>query len=29
MLRELQGSEQLDDFGVSLLGETEQILARQ
>jgi tetratricopeptide (TPR) repeat protein len=29
MLRELQGSEQLDDFGVALLGETEQILARQ
>jgi tetratricopeptide (TPR) repeat protein len=29
MLRELQGSEQLDDFGLSLLGETEQILARQ
>ena len=29
MLRELQGSEQLDDFGVSLLGETEQFLARQ
>lgn len=29
MLRELQGSEQLDDFGVSLLGETEQVLARQ
>jgi tetratricopeptide (TPR) repeat protein len=29
MLRELQGSEQLDDFGFSLLGETEQILARQ
>ena len=29
MLRELQGSEQLDDFGASLLGETEQILARQ
>jgi tetratricopeptide (TPR) repeat protein len=29
MLRELQSSEQLDDFGVSLLGETEQFLARQ
>jgi tetratricopeptide (TPR) repeat protein len=29
MLRELQGSEQLDDFGLSLLGETEQILARK
>jgi hypothetical protein len=29
MLRELQGSEQLDDFGVSLLGETEQFLARR
>jgi hypothetical protein len=29
MLRELQGSAQLDDFGVSLLGETEQFLARQ
>ncbi|HZC35445.1 MAG TPA: tetratricopeptide repeat protein [Chthoniobacterales bacterium] len=29
MLRELQGSEQLDDFGLSLLGETEQILAKQ
>jgi tetratricopeptide (TPR) repeat protein len=28
MLRELQGSEQLDDFGLSLLGETEQILAQ-
>jgi tetratricopeptide (TPR) repeat protein len=29
MLRELQDSEQLDDFGLSLLGETEQILAKQ
>ena len=29
MLRELQGSEQLDDFGLSLLGEAEQILAQQ
>jgi tetratricopeptide (TPR) repeat protein len=29
MLRELQGSEQLDDFGLSLLGETEQILAKK
>jgi tetratricopeptide (TPR) repeat protein len=29
MLRELQGSEQLDEFGLSLLGETEQFLARQ
>ena len=29
MLRELQGSEQLDDFGLSLLGETEQILANK
>jgi tetratricopeptide (TPR) repeat protein len=29
MLRDLQVSEQLDDFGVSILGETEQILAKK
>jgi tetratricopeptide (TPR) repeat protein len=29
MLRELQGSEQLDDFGLSLLGETEQLLVKR
>ena len=29
MLKDLQVSEQLDDFGVSLLGETEQILAKK
>jgi tetratricopeptide (TPR) repeat protein len=29
MLRDLQGSEQLDDFGVSLLGETEQLLVKR
>jgi tetratricopeptide (TPR) repeat protein len=29
MLRTLQVSEQLDDFGISLLGETEQILAKK
>jgi tetratricopeptide (TPR) repeat protein len=29
LLRDLQGSEQLDDFGTSLLGETEQLLVKR